>query len=144
MTGRALATASALLCLIVGLGAGLSACSSSGSQSPPSTAAPGCGNGRLTVHLDMTDQQPVPVVRTPLGSCVAVSLFASPFRGTRTEPLKETPPDRLRLVSDTLQANGTRVAYYVATRPGAVTISSTVKIRTDQPVPEWSGVVIVT
>jgi hypothetical protein len=92
----------------------------------------------------MTDQQPVPVVRTPLRSCVAVSLFASPFRGTHTEPLKETPPGRLRLVSDTLQANGTRVAYYVATRPGAVTISSTVRIRTDQPVPEWSGVVIVT
>jgi hypothetical protein len=95
------------------------------------------------VHLDMTNQQPVPVVRTPVGSCIAVSLFASPFRGTPTEALKETPPGGLRLVSDTLQANGTRIAYYVALRLGAVTISSTVKIRTGQPVPEWSGLVIV-
>jgi hypothetical protein len=130
--------------VMAGLGVGLSACSSGSSQSTPSTTAPGCRNGQPTVHLDMTDQQPVPVVRTPLRSCVAVTLFASPFRGTHTEPLKETPPGRLRLVSDTLQADGTRVAYYVATRLGAVTISSTVKIRTDQPVPEWSGVVIVT
>ncbi|HEX3980409.1 MAG TPA: hypothetical protein VHW93_04260 [Acidimicrobiales bacterium] len=141
--GRALATVSAVLCLSAGSGVGLSACSSSASPGP-STTAPGCGNGQPTVHLDMTDQQPVPVVRTPLRSCIAVSLFSSPFKGAHTEPLKETPPGRLRLVSDTLQANGTRIAYYVATRPGAVTISSTVKIRTDQPVPAWSGVVIVT
>jgi hypothetical protein len=127
----------------LGMGLGLSACSSGAPQSTPSTTAPGCRNGQLTVHLDMTNQQPVPVVRTPVGSCIAVSLFSSPYRDTRTEPLQETPPGRLRLVSDTLQPNGTRIAYYVALQRGAVTLSSTVKIRTDQPVPEWSGLVIV-
>ena len=139
---RATGTAGALVGLGLCLGLGLSACSST-PQAAPSTTAPGCRNGQLTVHLDMTNQQPVPVVRTPVGSCIAVSLFSSPFRGTRTEPLKVTPTGRLRLISDTLQSNGTRIAYYVARGRGAVTISSTVKIRTGQPVPEWSGLVIV-
>ena len=71
-------------------------------------------------------------------------LVLLPVQGHPYEPLTETPPGRLHLISDTLQPNGTRIAYYVALRPGAVTISSTVKIRTDQPVPEWSGLVIVT
>jgi hypothetical protein len=46
-------------------------------------------------------------------------------------------------VSDSLLANGTRAAYYFAVRTGAVTVSTTVRIRTNVEVPEWSGLVVI-
>jgi len=53
------------------------------------------------------------------------------------------PEGRLRLVSDSLLANGTRAAYYSVLARGAVAVSTTVRIRTNVAVPEWSGLVIV-
>jgi len=74
---------------------------------------------------------------------VAVTVPRSPFPHTPTEALRVGPEGRLRLVSDSLLANGTRAAYYFALRTGAVTVSTTVRIRTAVAVPEWSGLVIV-
>ncbi len=97
-----------------------------------------------TVHLVLSDSVPVPVVRIPLGGCVAVSVPRSPFRRAPTGPTGVAPGGRLGLVSDSLLANGTRVAYYTALRGGTATISSTVTVRTDRAVPSWSGVVVIT
>jgi hypothetical protein len=68
----------------------------------------------------------------------------SPFDGVRTEAPRVTPPGRLQLVSDALNQDGTRTAYYSAHASGTATISSTVMIQSDLAVPEWVGVVIVT
>jgi hypothetical protein len=74
---------------------------------------------------------------------VAVTVPRSPFRHTPSEPTRSFPAGRLRLVSDSLLADGTRVAYYTATGPGTDTVTSTVTLRTDVVVPEWSALVII-
>jgi hypothetical protein len=95
------------------------------------------------VRLALTNTQPVPVVRTLPGGCVAVSVPRSPFPGSATEVPAVLPADRLRLVSDVVLADGTRTAYFTAIRTGTATVSSTVRVRARAPVPEWSGLVIV-
>jgi hypothetical protein len=91
----------------------------------------------------LSDRSPVPVVRIPTGGCVAVTVPPSPFRHTPTGPTRAVPTGRLDLVSDSLLPGGTRVAYYTALRPGTVTVTVTVPLRTDRLVPEWSALVIV-
>ena len=125
-----------------GLGPALAACSSGPSASSVSVQ-PGCHTRAATVHLALTNTQPVPVVRTLPGGCVAVIVPRSPFRGSATEVPSVLPADRLRLVSDVVRADGTRTAYFVAVRTGTATVASTVSIRTAVAVPEWSGLVIV-
>jgi hypothetical protein len=120
----------------------VASCSSGPSASRPSVR-PGCHTRAATVHLALTNTQPVPVVRTLPGGCVAVSVPRSPFRGSATEVPVVLPADRLRLVSDVVLADGTRTAYFTAIRTGTATVSSTVRIRTQLAVPEWSGLVIV-
>ena len=126
----------------VTLGPVLPACSS-GPGASSTTVRPGCPTAVGTVHLALSDRVPVPVVRIPPGDCVAVTVPRSPFPHTPTEPIGAVPADRLRLVSDSLLANGTRAAYFLALTTGAVTVSSTVSVQTDRAVPEWSGLVIV-
>jgi hypothetical protein len=125
-------------------GLGLMACSSpSTSTASPTVAAPGCHTGGATVHLVLSDTAPVPLVRVAAGDCLAVTVPRSPFKGTTSEPLTPSPPGRLRLVSDSLLAGGTRSAYYAAEGHGTVTITSTVRIRTHVAVPRWNGVVVI-
>ena len=120
----------------------LTACSSGPSASSLSVQ-PGCHTRAATVHLALTNTQPVPVVRTLPGGCVAVSVPRSPFRGSATEVPMVLPADRLRLVSNMVLADGTRIAYFTAIRTGTATVSSTVRIRSQAAVPEWSGLVVV-
>ena len=94
----------------------LMACSSGPSASP--SVRPGCHTRAATVHLALTNTQPVPVVRTLPGGCVAVSVPRSPFRGSATEVPVVLPGDRLRLVSDVVLADGSRTAYFTAIRTG--------------------------
>ncbi len=125
------------------LGLSLAACSSS-TRGASSTVAPaGCEGTRATAHLVLTGESPVPVVRAVPGTCIEVSVPGSPFPGRTTEPPDVTPPGRMRLVSDTVLRNGGRTAYYSAVHTGTATISSTVNIRTNAEVPEWSGLVVV-
>ena len=95
------------------------------------------------MRVTLSDGQPVPVVRTVPGGCVAVVVPASPFPGHATEVPRTTPGGRLHLVSNTLTAGGVRTAYFRALRTGTVTVSSTVPITTNQAVPEWSALVII-
>ena len=125
----------------VGLGPALMACSSAPSASTP--VQPGCHTTAATVHLALSDQVPVPVVRIAPGGCVAVAVPRSPFPQTPTEPLRVAPGGRLRLVSDSLLANGTRAAYYTALGPGTATLTTSVAVRTARAVPEWSGLVVI-
>jgi hypothetical protein len=130
-------------CLIV-LAVGLTACSSSpGSDAPAPVVTPGCHTAAATVHLALSDTQPVPVVRTVPDGCVAVRVPRSPFAGHVTEVPTVTPDGRLHLVSDTVSAGGVRTAYYRALRTGTVTVSSTVTVQTNLAVPEWSGLVVI-
>ena len=130
------------LVVCVALGPALTACSSSPGASAP--VRPGCHTAVAgTVQLALSDEVPVPVVRIAPGDCVAVTVPRSPFPRTATEPIRVAPGGRLRLVSDSLLANGTRAAYFLALHTGEVTVSSTVGIRTNVAVPEWSGLVIV-
>ncbi len=141
MTGRRWAP---VVCAALALAPGLTACSSSSTSSASSTAAPpGCHTGAATVHLVLTDGQPIPVVRVLAGGCIGVSVPRSPFRRAVTEAPTVNPPSRLLLVSDSVLPNGTRRVYYTAGRTGAATVSSTVRIRTDGSVPQWNGVVVV-
>jgi len=132
-----------MVCGAALLGAGLTACSSSNSGTATTATTAGCHTRAATVRLTLSDAQPVPVVRTVPGGCVAVSVPRSPFTGSATEPPRVTPDGRLHLVSDTVQAGGVRVAYYRALRTGTVTVSSTVRIDTNLAVPEWSGLVVI-
>jgi hypothetical protein len=125
------------------LGVALVACSSSSTPSTPTAAAPGCHTNAATVHLVLTDGQPIPLVRVVPGGCIAVSVPRSPFKGVVTEPPRVTPPGRLHLVSDSVLPNGTRRVYYTALRTGTVTITSTVGVLTSVSVPEWNGVVVI-
>jgi hypothetical protein len=132
--------------LVVGaaLSVGLAACSSSSTSGVPSTvAATGCHTRGAAVGLALSDRQPIPVVRTVPGGCVAVSVPRSPFQGFATEVPRVSPGGRLHLVSETVLASGVRTAYYRVVRTGTVTVSSTVKIHTDVAVPEWSGLVLI-
>jgi hypothetical protein len=124
------------------LGPVLVACSS-GPSATPASARPGCHTEAATARLALSNTQPVPVVRTLPGGCVAVSVPRSPFRGSATELPVVLPADRLRLVSDVVLSDGTRTAFFTAIRTGTATVSSTVRIRTAAAVPEWSGLVIV-
>jgi hypothetical protein len=126
----------------VALGPVLMACSSGPGGSSP-TVRPGCHTEAATMHLALTNTQPVPVVRTVPGGCVAVSVPRSPFRGSPTEVPVVFPRNRLRLVSDVVLSDGTRTAYFTAIRTGTATVSSTVRIHTQVAVPEWVGLVIV-
>jgi hypothetical protein len=124
------------------LGLTLLGCSSSPSRSaPPTTAVPGCHTHASTVHLVLTDTQPVPAVRTAPGGCVAVTVPRSPFKATSSESPNVRPAGSLRLVSDTLHADGTRTAYFTAGQTGTATVTSTVAIKTGVAVPEWGGIV---
>jgi hypothetical protein len=132
--------AALLACGTVGLM--LAGCSSNPSRSsPPTTAVPGCHTHASTVHLVLTDTQPIPVVRTAPGGCVAVTVPRSPFKGTSTESPKVRPTGSLRLVSDTLHADGTRTVYFTAGQTGTATVTSTVAVKTRVAVPEWGGIV---
>ncbi len=130
--------------MVVGCAAGLTlvACGSS-PNAPPAVAAAGCPGRPATAHLVLSSQSPVPVVRAVPGTCIEVSVPRSRFPGKADEPPRVTPPDRLRLVSDTVFPNGSRTAYYSAVRAGTATIASTVDVRTNLAVPEWSGLVVV-
>jgi len=138
--GRLVAAGACLVLTVVG-----AACSSgSGSASTGTTVAPpGCHTGAATVHVVLSDQTPVPVVRIPTGGCVAVTVPRSPFRHTPTGPTRVVPAGRLVPVSDSLLPGGTRVAYYTAARPGTATVTATVPLHTDQLVPQWSALVII-
>ena len=134
-----------LACGAFGLGLGFTACTSTPNQGTESTvAAPGCHGSSPIVHLALSNQQPIPIVHLPRGGCVEVKVPKSSFDGVRTEAPRVTPPGRLQLVSDALNQDGTRTAYYSAHASGTATISSTVMIQSDLAVPEWVGVVIVT
>jgi len=130
-----------LSCSVLGLT--LVACSSSPAGVPSAVAASGCHGRPATAHLVLSSQSPVPVVRAVPGTCIEVSVPKSKFAGKDTEPPRVAPPGRLALVSDTVVGDGGRTAYYSAVHPGTATISSTVDIRTDLEVPEWSGLVVV-
>jgi hypothetical protein len=124
------------------LGLTLLGCSSSPNQgASPTPAVPGCHTHASTVHLVLSDTQPVPVVRTAPGGCVAVTVPRSPFKATTSESPKVRPTGSLRLVSDTLHADGTRTVYFTAGQTGTATVTSTVAIETKVAVPEWGGVV---
>ena len=126
------------------LGLALLGCSSSPNQNQSAsstTAVPGCHTHASTVHLVLSDTQPVPVVRTAPGGCVAVTVPRSPFKATTSESPKVRPTGSLRLVSDTLHADGTRTVYFTAGQTGTATVTSTVAIETRVAVPEWGGVV---
>ena len=134
-----------LACGAFGLGLGFTACTSTPNQGTESTvAAPGCHGSSPAVHLALSNQQPIPIVHLPRGGCVEVTVPKSPFDGVRTEAPRVTPSGRLQLVSDALNQDGTRTAYYSAHASATATISSTVMIQSDLAVPEWVGVVIVT
>lgn len=131
------------VCVVLA-GLGSMACSSTLASTSSSTVAPpGCHTGEATVRLVLSDTAPVPLVRAVAGDCVAVTVPRSPFKGTTTQPLIAAPPGRLRLVSDSVLANGTRSAYYTAVRTGTATITSTVRIRTNGSVPRWNGIVVI-
>ncbi len=141
MTGRRRA---AVVCAALALAAGLTACSSPATSSAPtSVAPPGCHTDAATVHLALTDRQPIPVVRVLAGGCIAVSVPRSPFRRTVAGAPTVDPPSRLHLVSDSVLPDGTRRVYYTARGTGAATVSSTVRVRTAGSVPQWNGVVVV-
>jgi len=127
--------------LVVGA-VGLAACSPS-TGSRPVPVVSGCPTAAATVHLALSDAQPVPVVRTVPGGCVAVQVPRSPFAGHATEVPTVTPDGRLHLVSDTVSAGGSRTAYYRALRTGTATVSSTVTVQTNVFVPRWSGLVVI-
>ena len=128
-------------CLL--LGGATAACASGPGAVPTTVAPPGCHTPAATVHVVLSDRTPVPVVRTTPGGCVAITVPRSPFRHAPSDPTRTVPAGHLRLVSDSLLTDGTRVAYYVALRTGTATVTSTVSLHTDVLVPEWSALVII-
>lgn len=119
------------------------ACSSGPAGTSTTVAPPGCHTRATTIHVVLSDRTPVPVVRTTPGGCLAVTVPRSPFRNAPPAPTRVVPSGRLRLVSDSVYPNGTRVAYYTAVRTGTATVKATVSVHTDRSVPEWSALVVI-
>jgi hypothetical protein len=123
----------------------LVACSSTAPRASQSSGATeGCHGDVPRVELAISDTQPIPVVHIPQGGCVEVTVPTSPFRDSRTEAPRVTPPVRLRMLSELFNRDGTRTVYYAAERSGTATISSTVKVRSSAAIPAWVGIVLIT
>jgi len=127
-----------LLVVVALLAVGCGSSANTVAKSPSVSLTCAQGTKDPVFELVLTDTLPSPVTHVPGGSCVRVEVPYSPL-GRSTTP-RAVPAGTVRLVSDDLNAQGTRIVYYIATKVGSTRITASVDSSSKESLPEWAGI----